>query len=267
MALIECYECGKKISDTASSCPSCGAIVKVHDKSFIFSLGAKGLLLIKKELVVSIMPMMIAVIIITISYFIYASLESERLESLVRSAVQDKLNSDLSSSGIITKIPSVKITHTEGRKHSGLATVEIEGSAHEMRITIIEVDSGVEWEAMPGEALFLFPYLMKNVFTPSPGPEVKKNTSNDIPSMYRTASKIDGWSIQLASLSSSEVAISLVKRLRLGGNTAYIKTVDGINRVFVGPVVERAEADRMRDQFEEQQKMNGFVVRFSSGQD
>ncbi len=25
MALIECYECGKQISDKAPSCPSCGA--------------------------------------------------------------------------------------------------------------------------------------------------------------------------------------------------------------------------------------------------
>jgi len=29
MALIECHECGKEISDSAASCPSCGAPVRV----------------------------------------------------------------------------------------------------------------------------------------------------------------------------------------------------------------------------------------------
>ncbi|MEJ2610244.1 MAG: zinc-ribbon domain-containing protein [Candidatus Thiodiazotropha sp.] len=29
MALIECHECGKQISDSATSCPGCGAPVRV----------------------------------------------------------------------------------------------------------------------------------------------------------------------------------------------------------------------------------------------
>ena len=29
MALIKCYECGKEISDTAPSCPGCGALKKL----------------------------------------------------------------------------------------------------------------------------------------------------------------------------------------------------------------------------------------------
>ncbi|MCO3715226.1 SPOR domain-containing protein, partial [Pseudomonas aeruginosa] len=43
---------------------------------------------------------------------------------------------------------------------------------------------------------------------------------------------------------------------------AYIRSFDGMNRVFVGPVIQRAEADRLRDQLSKQQKLNGFVVRF-----
>tara|TARA_Y100000766_G_C18447994_1_gene384570 strand:- start:209 stop:496 length:288 start_codon:yes stop_codon:yes gene_type:complete len=30
MALIKCWECGKQISDTAASCPSCGAAKKTN---------------------------------------------------------------------------------------------------------------------------------------------------------------------------------------------------------------------------------------------
>jgi DedD protein len=70
------------------------------------------------------------------------------------------------------------------------------------------------------------------------------------------------WSIQLASLSSRAGADSLQKSLRTAGYNAYVRNVEGMNRVFVGPVIERAEADRLRDQLTRQQKLNGFVVRF-----
>ena len=70
------------------------------------------------------------------------------------------------------------------------------------------------------------------------------------------------WSIQLASLSSRASAESLQKTLRSQGYNAYIRSAEGMNRVFVGPLIERAEADRLRDQLTKQQKLKGFVVRF-----
>jgi len=82
------------------------------------------------------------------------------------------------------------------------------------------------------------------------------------------AKRLDGnslpisWSVQLASLSSRAGAETLQKTLRSQGYNAYIRTVDGMNRVFVGPLIERGEADRLRDQLNRQHKLNGFVVRF-----
>ncbi|WPN55940.1 SPOR domain-containing protein [Pseudomonas sp. P9_31] len=70
------------------------------------------------------------------------------------------------------------------------------------------------------------------------------------------------WSVQLASLSSRESAESLQKTLRSQGYNAYIRSADGKNRVFVGPLIERAEADRLRDLLSRQQNLKGFVVRF-----
>lgn len=70
------------------------------------------------------------------------------------------------------------------------------------------------------------------------------------------------WSVQLASLSSRSGAEALQKTLRSQGYNAYIRQVDGMNRVFVGPVIERKEADRLRDQLNRQHKLSGFVVRF-----
>ncbi|MFV2949004.1 SPOR domain-containing protein, partial [Pseudomonas japonica] len=82
------------------------------------------------------------------------------------------------------------------------------------------------------------------------------------------ASKVDpnglpvSWSVQLASLSNRASADSLQKTLRSQGYNAYIRSADGMNRVFVGPVIERAEAERLRDVISRQQKLKGFVVRF-----
>ncbi|UCR85639.1 SPOR domain-containing protein [Pseudomonas chlororaphis] len=83
-----------------------------------------------------------------------------------------------------------------------------------------------------------------------------------------TPSRVDvnglsvSWSVQLASLSSRESAENLQKTLRSQGYNAYIRSADGKNRVFVGPLIERAEADRLRDLLSRQQNLKGFVVRF-----
>ncbi|MCE0464346.1 SPOR domain-containing protein [Pseudomonas uvaldensis] len=83
-----------------------------------------------------------------------------------------------------------------------------------------------------------------------------------------TQSRVDAnglsvsWSVQLASLTSRESAENLQKSLRSQGYNAYIRSADGKNRVFVGPLIERAEADRLRDLLGRQQNLKGFVVRF-----
>lgn len=88
---------------------------------------------------------------------------------------------------------------------------------------------------------------------PSPPPVEKRLDANNLP---------QSWSVQLASLSNRARAEELQKTLRSQGYNAYIRSFDGMNRVFVGPVIQRAEADRLRDQLSKQQKLNGFVVRF-----
>ncbi|HEQ0067519.1 SPOR domain-containing protein [Pseudomonas aeruginosa] len=88
---------------------------------------------------------------------------------------------------------------------------------------------------------------------PSPPPAERRLDANNLP---------QSWSVQLASLSNRARAEELQKTLRSQGYNAYIRSFDGMNRVFVGPVIQRAEADRLRDQLSKQQKLNGFVVRF-----
>ncbi|MFJ4343989.1 SPOR domain-containing protein [Pseudomonas sp. NPDC089401] len=101
--------------------------------------------------------------------------------------------------------------------------------------------------------------------TPVPAPAVKAAT----PAAAATApSKIDvnglpvSWTIQLASLSNRAGAENLQKTLRSQGYNAYIRSAGGMNRVYVGPLIERAEADKLKDAINRQQKLNGFVTRF-----
>lgn len=70
------------------------------------------------------------------------------------------------------------------------------------------------------------------------------------------------WSVQLASLSSRARAEELQQKLRGQGFDAYIRTVDGMNRVFVGPLLERADAERLRERIARQHRLSPIVVRF-----
>ncbi|MGY3298721.1 DedD protein [Pseudomonas sp. TE6288] len=114
--------------------------------------------------------------------------------------------------------------------------------------------------------------------TPVPAPAVAKVEPRPAPAPSAaptapaakpaTPSKIDvnglpvSWSIQLASLSNRAGADNLQKTLRSQGYNAYIRSADGMNRVFVGPLIERAEAERLRDVINRQQNLKGIVVRF-----
>ena len=98
--------------------------------------------------------------------------------------------------------------------------------------------------------------------TPAAEPEPVVAAPSPAPSKLDANSLPISWSVQLASLSSSDGAQKLQKTLRSQGYNAYIRSFDGMNRVFVGPLIERVEADRLRDQLNRQHKLNGFVVRF-----
>ncbi|CAG8865405.1 Cell division protein DedD [Pseudomonas fluorescens] len=100
----------------------------------------------------------------------------------------------------------------------------------------------------------------------APAPKVEKPAAPA--AKPAPANKVDGnglpvsWSIQLASLSNRAGADNLQKTLRSQGYNAYIRAAGGMNRVFVGPLIDRAEAERLRDVINRQQKLKGFVVRF-----
>ncbi|QLG94137.1 SPOR domain-containing protein [Pseudomonas yamanorum] len=101
---------------------------------------------------------------------------------------------------------------------------------------------------------------------PAPKPVVPQPAAPGKPDVGQSRIDPNGlpisWSVQLASLANRESAESLQKTLRSQGYNAYIRSADGKSRVFVGPLIERAEADRLRDLLGRQQNLKGFVVRF-----
>lgn len=77
---------------------------------------------------------------------------------------------------------------------------------------------------------------------------------------------LSGWVVQLAALSKQDNALALRERLRTLGYTAFveeIKTAKGMQyRVRVGPELERANADNLRNRLEEQVKIKGIVMKY-----
>lgn len=122
----------------------------------------------------------------------------------------------------------------------------------------------------PAPAAVPAPTVASKPVTPPPAaakPEVKP-AATVATAAKPAAGKIDAnglpvsWSVQLASLSSRAGADNLQKTLRSQGYNAYIRSAGGMNRVYVGPLIERAEAERLRDVISRQQKLNGIIVRF-----
>lgn len=105
------------------------------------------------------------------------------------------------------------------------------------------------------------PPLERGVQTQPPAPQAAPAPAQPAPRL-----DVDGlpvaWSVQLASLSSRARAEELQQKLRAQGHDAYIRSVDGMNRVFVGPLLERADAERVREQIARQLRLSPIVVRF-----
>ena len=122
-------------------------------------------------------------------------------------------------------------------------------------------------QAQPQPQVQAQPKPQTPVPTPAPAPAPAAKATAPV-TTATAPSKIDAnglpvsWSIQLASLSSRAGAENLQKTLRSQGYNAYIRSAGGMNRVYVGPLIERAEADKLREVINRQQKLNGFVVRF-----
>jgi DedD protein len=76
----------------------------------------------------------------------------------------------------------------------------------------------------------------------------------------------EGWSVRLGIFSNSVNAANLTQRLLEAGYRAYSRQVPGaqgvVTGVFVGPHVDRAEANLLKDRLQDEFQLAGLVVRF-----
>ncbi len=74
------------------------------------------------------------------------------------------------------------------------------------------------------------------------------------------------WVVQVASFSDQPKAFKLRDRLRAAGHPSFIERARSsgatIYRVKVGPVLERAEADQLKKQVDQETRLNGLVMQY-----
>jgi|MudIll2142460700_1097286.scaffolds.fasta_scaffold02439_5 cell division septation protein DedD len=85
--------------------------------------------------------------------------------------------------------------------------------------------------------------------TSVPGPAVVSPPAAPEPASKPAATARGGWSVQVGAFGSADTARKLVKDLERSGFDAYVAPVPRagktLHRVRVGPVADRAEADRL----------------------
>jgi DedD protein len=77
---------------------------------------------------------------------------------------------------------------------------------------------------------------------------------------------VEAWAVQLASFGDATKATGLRDQLRKDGYSAILSVAKKgnakITRVAVGPLVERAEADKLREELARRYAKDAIVVRF-----
>ncbi len=107
---------------------------------------------------------------------------------------------------------------------------------------------------------------------PDQPPEQPKDSAVDIvKDMTKGANDrltVNAWVVQLGSFSKEENALKLRDQLRTKGYTTFVESVDAQGtkafRVRVGPELDRARAEAIREKLEKELKIRGIVGRYPS---
>lgn len=102
---------------------------------------------------------------------------------------------------------------------------------------------------------------------PAPAPNQTADTADEVPELPLGPDGIpEAWVVQVASLSNQEAAARLRDELQAEGHKAYIRRVStsngSVTRVFIGPKLSKAEADKVKADVDKRLKVNAMVRRF-----
>lgn len=88
-----------------------------------------------------------------------------------------------------------------------------------------------------------------------------------VPAMPLNAQGLpDAWVVQVGSFTTKEAANKLRDDLQEDGQKAYVRTTTSgsgsISRVYIGPKLDRAQAQAIKDQMDKRLKVKSMVMRF-----
>lgn len=70
------------------------------------------------------------------------------------------------------------------------------------------------------------------------------------------------WTVQVAAVSNLKNAEAFVEKLRKANYNAYVRSEGNIHRVFVGPFIEKVQANKVQQQIQKQFNESGIVIVF-----
>jgi len=110
----------------------------------------------------------------------------------------------------------------------------------------------------------VFPAADLQSVKPIPTPVDKKKQVVEKKKKEKPSKPIQSWALQVGTFDNEKNALAFRDSLRKKKLTAYVETakVDGKEsyRVRVGPELDRARLEKLKDRLNREQKINGFIV-------
>ena len=83
------------------------------------------------------------------------------------------------------------------------------------------------------------------------------------------ADTVNAWVVQLGSFARSQNAVALRDQLRAKGYTAFLESAESdqgrVTRVYVGPELQRAQAEQALKELQGEGDLQGIIVRYPGG--
>ncbi|WP_313009696.1 zinc ribbon domain-containing protein [Stutzerimonas nitrititolerans] len=141
MALIECNECGKKISSTATSCPACGAPATPRQDDKPLAATKTQIGWVKKVLIVAFW-----VIVGLLAYEMFGGrMSNKELSTRVKASMQESFRSDPELAKYNLSITDLTVVNLKGNQYEGLANVSYDGESHPLSVKIAYDGESFVW--------------------------------------------------------------------------------------------------------------------------
>jgi hypothetical protein len=103
-------------------------------------------------------------VLLAISLFISGCGPSiDALSETVRNSMQQQFDTNEQFKSYGLKVEKVTLVHEQDKKYKGVASVVLDGKAHEVIITVTADGNNVIWEAPPGSFMFIAQLEMQKI--------------------------------------------------------------------------------------------------------